>query len=499
LNLERRLKLAEGQPLELRLLAALAQLDCGQCGYSCRGYARALAAGGEPDLSLCFPGGRATARALKSMLVEAAMPSRSAASAPEPVPASALVRNVASAVARSVVRGEARKLAGAEPRPVVVAESQGVAALQPASDRQLNQLRVKAVDKHGPSLGEPDLCEIVLERGGGPLGYRVGDCLAIYPQNDPDVVRQLLRALRVRGQEVLQTPWGQREAWRCLLEDADITHLRDETLELFARSAQSQREAREVARLLEGSAAPNMDLLELLEAFPSARPRMTEIVATLGSVQPRLFSIASSPSVHPNEVRLAVRSKGFERGGRERRGVASSFLTGRVFAGDSVAGYIQHTERFTLPNEDQTPLLMLGFGTGVARFRAFLEELDQRGRRGSTWLLLVNRPEGAEPLYDAELKHWLRKGVLERLDVERAGGSKRSPVNEILRKRGRLVGSWLERGAQLVGCGEAQEPMAAHEEVLVDLISRQRELDAAEAAAYLKGMRRDRRYVCDVY
>jgi sulfite reductase (NADPH) flavoprotein alpha-component len=275
--------------------------------------------------------------------------------------------------------------------------------------------------------------------------------------------------------------------------------LRDETLELFARSAQSAREAREVARLLEGSAAPSMDLLELLEAFPSARPRMSEIVVTLGSVQPRLFSIASSPSVNPNEVRLAVRVKGYERDGRERRGVASSFLTGRVFAGDSLAAHVQHTERFVLPNEDQTPLLMLGFGTGIARFRAFMEELDYRGRRGGTWLLLVNRPEGAEPLYEGELKHWLRKGVLERLDVERAGGSKRSPVNELLRKRARLFGSWLERGALLYVCGEAQGQLAGLEETLVDLISRQLELGAPEAAAYLKSMRRDRRYVCDVY
>jgi sulfite reductase (NADPH) flavoprotein alpha-component len=525
LDLERRLMLAGGRPLELRLMAAMAQHECGQCGYSCRGYARALAQGSEQDSSLCFPGGRGTARSLKTMLAEAAAPARSgpavvAAASPEVGAAPAAGAEAPASSAGSASPGAPSASSNAHvapasmvvPRPRVSAESEGARARQdsgfpasgvlgsgPERERQLNPWRVKSVEKHTDTGTDPELCEIVLDRGGVPIAYRVGDCVAVGPQNDPDVVRLLLRALRARGQETISTPWGMREAWRCLLEDADVSHLRDETLELLARSAQTAREARDIARLLEGATAPNMDLLELLEAFPSSRPRLSDLVATLGAIQPRLYSIASSPSVHPNEVRLAVRAKGYERGGREQKGVASSFLAGRVFMGDSLPTHIQHTERFVLPNDDQTPLIMLGYGTGVARYRAFLEELDHRGRRGNTWLLLINRPETFEPLYDTEIKHWLRKGVLERLDAERVGAGRRASAHDLLRKRARVLGAWLERGAWLYVCGEALEVMTGLEEALVEIVARQLELSDGEAVAYVKAMRRERRYIVDVY
>jgi sulfite reductase (NADPH) flavoprotein alpha-component len=481
LDLERRLALAGGRPLELRLMAATAQLECGQCGYSCRGYARALASGSEPDSALCFPGGRATARSLKTMLAEAAAPARSEGDA--------------------TGEGSQSSVPPATPTPAstVVPRLSAVRSAESSAERQLNPWRVKSVEKHSDSGTDPELCELVLDRGGAPIPYRVGDSVAIAPQNDPDVVRQLLRALRARGQEQLSTPWGQREAWRCLLEDADVTHVRDETLELLARSAQTAREARDIARLLEGPSAPDMGLLELLEAFPSARPRLTDLVATLGAIQPRLYSIASSPSVHPNEVRLAVRMKGYERGGREQKGVSSSFIASRVFAADTLPAHIQHTERFVLPNDEQTPLIMLGYGTGVARYRAFLEELDHRGRRGNTWLIVINRPETFEPLYDTEIKHWLRKGVLERLDSERVGAGRRASAHDLLRKRARVLGAWLERGAWLYVCGEALEIMAGLEETLIEVVARQLELSDGEAVAYVKTMRRERRYVTDTY
>lgn len=525
LDLERRLALAGGRPLELRLMAAMAQLECGQCGHSCRGYARALASGSEQDSSLCFPGGRGTARSLKTMLAEAAAPSRTspmlaaAASAGDMVAAAAGAdapnnpAHTPSAVARAVDVATAPASMVA-PRPRSSPESEGARARQdsglPASgvmvtgpsherERQLNPWRVKSVERYVDSGTDPELCELVLDRGGAPIAYRVGDSVAVGPQNDPDIVRLLLRALRARGQEILSTPWGTREAWRCLLEDADVSHVRDETLELLARSAQTAREARDIARLLEGALAPAMDLLELLEAFPSARPRLTDLVATLGGIQPRLYSIASSPSLHPNEVRLAVRMKGYERGGRERKGVASSFLASRVFAGDTLPTHIQHTDRFVLPNDEQAPLIMLGYGTGVTRYRAFLEELDHRGRRGNTWLLLINRPETFEPLYDTEIKHWLRKGVLERLDVERVGAGRRASAHDLLRKRARVLGAWLERGAWLYVCGEALEVMKGLEETLVEIVARQLELSDGEAVAYVKSMRRGRRYVVDAY
>jgi sulfite reductase (NADPH) flavoprotein alpha-component len=380
----------------------------------------------------------------------------------------------------------------ASPRPRLVG-----AGREPG---EAHRLRVKSQKKLTLADAGSEIREIVLEHQEAELSYQAGDCLSVFPHNDPDLVRALLRAIGARGQEMVSTPNGLTEVWRCLLEDLDITHVRDETLRLFADEAGRSEEAQVLRESIAQATPSSFDLLDLLSMFPSSRPSVERIVATLGALEPRLYAIASSPIHHPGELQLAVRVVRAERGGRERKGVASHFLSDGIFRGDDVFARVRPGERFLLPVDRPGPMIMLASGTGLARYRAFLQELEARGRRGNTWLIMASCFEGDEALYEAELKAWSRIGVLEHLDVVKLGQrGRRVGPDDVLRKRARRVVSWLDRGACVYACGEGKALSAVLSDTLIDVLGRQGKMSRAEAADFLQVMRRDGRYVEEVY
>ncbi|MEY4548218.1 MAG: hypothetical protein RL685_4413, partial [Pseudomonadota bacterium] len=309
----------------------------------------------------------------------------------------------------------------------------------------------------------------------------------------------LLRALGARGQELVSTAQGQCEVWRCLLEHVDITHVREDTLRLFASHTRESDALRALTELRERGVPTGFDLLDLIHLLPSVRPGVEQVVASLGALEPRLYSIASSPSSHPGELHLAVRMVRRERVGRERKGVASTFLTEGIFKGDDLAAAVHGADRY--PSFDAAaPLILLGAGTGVARHRAFLAELEARGRKGNTWLILASCFEGDETLYQVELEGWLKLGVLEHLDVIKLGQrGRRTGPHDILRRRARRVVSWLDRGGSVYACGESKAFSGALDETLVEVLGRQGNMTSAEAIDFLQVMRRDGRYVEEVY
>ncbi|HEU4581899.1 MAG TPA: (Fe-S)-binding protein [Polyangiaceae bacterium] len=467
--------------LERRLLTVLAQLDCGKCGYSCQGYAQALASGSESDTSLCAPGAANTREALNALLSEAGLSSP------------ALSGSARARAARAPVDSGVRPIRDVPQLP----ELPGSEGAQ--ERRRAQRLRVKSHRRLTLADAGSEIREVVLDLSGSDLSYRPGDSLAIFPHNDPDLVRSLLRALGARGQELVSTPQGPCEVWRCLLENVDITHVREETLRLYAASAQDAEAARPLRELCERGVPHGFDLLDLINMFPGVRPGVEQVVSTLGVLEPRLYSIASSPSAHPKELHLAVRVVRRERAGRERKGVASAFLTEGVFKGDDLAAALHSSERY-IALETSVPLILLGAGTGVARHRSFLEELGARGRRGNTWLILASCFEGDETLYQSELETWTKDGVLEHLDVIKLGQrGRRTGPHDILRRRARRVVSWLERGAAVYACGESRAFSGALNETLVEVLGRQGNRTPSEAADFLHGMRRDGRYVEEVY
>jgi sulfite reductase (NADPH) flavoprotein alpha-component len=239
-----------------------------------------------------------------------------------------------------------------------------------------------------------------------------------------------------------------------------------------------------------GAGPEDADLLDLLETFPSARPPLSELISTLDPLQPRLYSIASSPKLLPSEVHLAVAAVRYEKRARRRLGVASTYLADRLTDGDPVRAFAS----------PETPAIMVGPGTGIAPFRAFLQERRALGARGRNWLFFGNPRRRSDFLFEEELTEYRRDGLLTRLDLafSRDQESKIYVQHRMLEQAAELW-SWLDNGAHLYVCGDAQ-CMARDVEVgLGYIIAKEGRMDAAAAKAYLARLGREGRYQKDVY
>jgi sulfite reductase (NADPH) flavoprotein alpha-component len=383
--MEERLALAAGQPRERVLMAGMAQLDCGSCGYLCRTYAEAIARGEETDLTRCVPGGTETARKLKELMV-------------------------APLRARSTEHEARSERSARGPASSPLRASCSVLRAPAAGRKELflsEILKVSRLNRHG---SEKDVRHVALALRGGPT-YEVGDSLGVLPENCPELVDRILATLGATGEEPVPRGDGPAlTAREALARACAITNATSGLLSLLAGWAADPSEARRLHALGEAGEArfgasgserqrrgpgpgpdgflEGRDLLDLLELFPSARGPVHELVAALPPLQPRLYSIASSLKAHPEEVHLTVAVVRYAREGsrRARKGVASTFLAERVPPGTTVKMFVQPSHGFRLPARDDLPILMVGPGTGIAPFRAFLQERLARGATGRNWL-----------------------------------------------------------------------------------------------------------------
>jgi sulfite reductase (NADPH) flavoprotein alpha-component len=286
-------------------MAAMAQLDCGQCGYLCETYAAAIATDAEPSLNRCVPGGKATSRKLKELLAEIGSPTEPKLTVP------------ASATAPS-------------PAPEIRASGQFMARL------------VQAPSLHGAGA-EKDTRHVVLEAVDGDAPYKVGDSLGVVAPNSPELVQAIIERLAASAETPVQSPDGiERPLAEALSACCEIRRPSDQAIEVLASRAVNREESRILQAMAEGypGAGPqDADLLDLLEAFPSARPPLSELVSALDPLLPRLYSIASSPTRKPGEIHLAVAVVRYRMRDRERGGVASTFLSDRLAPGEPVSVY----------------------------------------------------------------------------------------------------------------------------------------------------------------
>ena len=455
LDLAERLRLAEGRPLTQRLMAAMGQLDCGQCGYLCQSYAEALVEGRESAATLCVPGARPTARVLKQLLAE------------RPTPTSV-----------------------ATPSP---------AAARPTG-RPVRVLAATPLTRPGSSK---DVRHVVIDLADSGLSYLPGDSLGVAASNDPALVEAVLRVLALSGDEPVACPDGAtrpvREAFTRAL---DIARPLDRTTDLLAMSAKYPRHAEALRRLSEGAdgAQPaEADLLDLLEAFPSARPRLADLVSSLPALRPRLYSIASSPQATPGQVHLCVAVVREQRRGRLRQGVGSAFLADRAAAAGPVEAYIQ-TSHFRLPADPAVPLIMVGPGTGIAPFRAFLADRAAAGIRGKTWLLFGERNGATDFLYQTELAAWQRDGTLARLDTAFSRDQARKIyVQDRMAEHATDLWRWLQDGAQFYVCGDAMRMAKDVDTALRRVAMTEGRLSETQARDWIVALARQGRYLRDVY
>jgi sulfite reductase (NADPH) flavoprotein alpha-component len=462
LSLEERLALAEGRPPDRVLMAAMAQLDCGQCGYLCQTYAEAVARGEEKSLTRCVPGGKATSRKLKELIrsgLETTMLPATAA-APQETPT------------------------GSSDKPFV-AVFRGADCL------------------NGPQSGK-ETRHVILASEDCAAQYEVGDSLGVVARNSAELVAAIIKRLGAKPDAPMLSPDGiERPLVEGLSEACEIRRPSDQAIEVLASRALDREESAVLQAMAEGypGAGPeDADLLDLLEAFPSARPPLFELISVLYPLQPRLYSIASSPKYVPGEVHLAVAAVRYERRARRRHGVASTFLADRVAIGDPVQVFVRPSHDFRLPASPDSPVIMVGPGTGIAPFRAFLQERRALGARGRNWLLFGNPRRRCDFLFEEELTGYCRDGLLTRLDLAFSRDQEgKVYVQHRMLEHAAEFWSWLEDGAHLYICGDAQRMARDVETGLGYIVAKEGRMDPAAAKAYLARLAAEGRYQKDVY
>lgn len=475
LPLAERLTLADGKPLERQLMAAMAQLNCGACGYLCQTYSEAIARGEEKDLTRCTPGGGETAKALKQLL---AIGGPKINSAP-------------------ATNGNGKHNGSANGHAATGTSSPKFTRTNPFPARLISNERLTHID------APKDTRHVVIDLLDSGIEYQAGDSLGILPVNCPDLVNEVVQRLGVAANTPVKNADAKTKAIAELLAtEVTLTRSRPELLELLAKSTTSNQERDELQAAITagGSELLGHDVGELLARFPSAKPKLDDFLDVLARLQPRLYSISSSQRSNPNLVTLTVGVVKYESQGRWKHGVASHFLGVRSLPGDDVRVFVQPSPKFRLPADPNTPVIMVGPGTGIAPFRAFLQERQALGVKGPAWLFFGNQHFEYDFLYRDELSGWLDQGYLSRLDLafSRDQAEKLYVQHKMLERAAELW-EWLQRGAQFYVCGDAKRMAQDVDQALQAIVVTQGGKTAAEAKQYVVQMAKDKRYHKDVY
>ncbi len=460
-----RMTLADGRPLRRRMMAAMAQQDCGQCGYNCNDYSNAVFLRKEERLNLCVPGGKETARMLKTLYEEfgkapaagpvAATPAAGGSSAPAAEP------------------GRSRDCAA-----------------------QATFLKRTRLNKPGSQKEtwhiDFDLCE-------SRLDYAVGDSFGIFPANDPALVDAVIRAIDAPA----DFPIAGRSLREVLTDGVSLSPAPDMLFQLISYITGGER--RQKAKALAAGEDPDgdaagLDVLAALEKFAGIRPDPEAFIEALDPLQPRLYSISSSHRANPGRVAITVDAVRYELGGRARLGVASTFLAGRIAPGHKLPVYVQKADAFGLPADPSVPIIMIGPGTGVAPFRAFLQERMATSAAGRSWLFFGHQRSNYDFFYEDEFTGMKAAGVLTRLTLAWSRDSDHKIyVQDRMREVGRDLWAWLAAGAHVYVCGDARRMAKDVELALVDVVAAHGARSTDEAIAFVANLKKSGRYQQDVY
>jgi len=350
---------------------------------------------------------------------------------------------------------------------------------------------------------------IVVSIAGSGLHYKAGDSLGVFPTNRPQEVDAILAQLGASGDEPVMLPKALqpislREALFSRLALAGPTRRIVETLS--AKASDPAEKAK-----LEGLLAPESkdvlatwlderEFIDLLAECPSAKLQPQELVDHMRKLMPRLYSIASSPRVHPLEVHLTVAIVRFETNGRDRVGVCTTFLADRVtVASGATPVFVSHSH-FGPPEDGSRDAIMVGPGTGIAPFRAFLQDRIAAGAAGRNWLFFGDQKRATDFLYEEDWNRWLGEGRLTRIHT----AFSRDQINKIyvqdrMRENAPELWTWIKGGACFYVCGDAKRMAKDVDVALHDVIAQQGAMTPAEAIDYVKLMKKDKRYQRDVY
>ena len=345
---------------------------------------------------------------------------------------------------------------------------------------------------------------IAFDIGGSDVRYEAGDACGVIPQNDHHLVDEILHALNFSGNVSVPLPkGGSTTLLDALLNHLQITRLTRKMIESYATIGK----CRQLFGLLVPEQQAHLErytydrgLIDLLHDYPGVLRDPADLVAMLPRLAPRLYSISSSPSAHAGEIHTTVAVVRYRSHNRERGGVCSTLIADRIGTGESLPVYIQPNKRFRLPADSSAPIVMIGPGTGIAPFRAFLHERRALGHTGSNWLFFGERSASTDFLYRDELESMHKDGHLTRLDLafSRDQEHKIYVQDRMLEQGGELF-RWLQKGASLYVCGDASRMAKDVDATLHEIVQKEGSMDLDAASEYVQQLKDQHRYHRDVY
>jgi sulfite reductase (NADPH) flavoprotein alpha-component len=341
--------------------------------------------------------------------------------------------------------------------------------------------------------------------------YKSGDSLGVFPSNNPQLIEALLKALNWTGNEAIILPNATQpiESYELLLKQYSLTQLSRKLLEWLATHATDSAEKAALQHLINPEAVEitkdylqTHDLLDLVLAFPKTCQSIAPqaYFSQLRKLLPRLYSIASSPLIHNHEAHLTISTVRYIFKDRAREGVASTYLIERIPLNESVLPVFMAPSHFRLPEDATTPIIMIGPGTGVAPFRAFIQERSTHEVRGKSWLFFGEQHQAYDFLYEEEWLHYQKTGILSKLDLAFSRDQDfKVYVQHKMKEQGAEVWKWLSEGAHIYVCGDAQRMAKDVDVSLHQIIATHGNLSTIEAAEYVKKLKAQKRYQRDVY
>ncbi|CNH67670.1 sulfite reductase subunit alpha [Yersinia thracica] len=347
---------------------------------------------------------------------------------------------------------------------------------------------------------EKDVRHIEIDLGDSGLRYQPGDALGVWFDNDPALVDELLALLWLKGDEPVSI-----DGQNILVSQALRSHLEltQNTTVIVDKYAALSRDEKLIALLADKPAlqhyAKNTPIVDMVRQAPSDL-NADQLVALLRPLTPRLYSIASSQAETENEVHITVGVVRYEIDGHPRAGGASGYLADRLAVDDDIRIFIEHNDNFRLPANPETPVIMIGPGTGIAPFRAFMQQREADGATGKNWLLFGNPHFTEDFLYQVEWQRYVKDGLLTRIDLAWSRDqAHKIYVQDKLREQGAELWDWIQQGAHIYVCGDANRMAKDVEQVLLDVVALHGAMDAEQADEYLSELRLARRYQRDVY
>ncbi|MEQ4674582.1 NADPH-dependent assimilatory sulfite reductase flavoprotein subunit [Providencia vermicola] len=347
---------------------------------------------------------------------------------------------------------------------------------------------------------QKDVRHIEIDLGDSGLRYQPGDALGVWFDNDPALVDELVALLWLKGDEEVFIGTQRHSLRDALIYQLELTQNTPLIVEKYAQLSKDDALLSLIsdkpAILHYAQNTPIVDMVRQAASQPSAQ----EFVDLLRPLTPRLYSISSSQSEVEDEVHATVGVVRYDIDGRPRTGGASGFLADRLNEGDELRIFIEHNDNFRLPANPETPVIMIGPGTGIAPFRAFLQQRDNDGATGKNWLFFGNPHFVDDFLYQVEWQRYVKEGLLTQISLAWSRDQQQKVyVQDKLREQGEAVWQWLQEGAHIYVCGDANRMAKDVEQALLDIIGQYGNMDSEAADEFLSELRVMRRYQRDVY